>query len=302
LWANSQRQFEIFYNTVPVGSPLAGPFVLHNSYATYAGLGALAAIVRLFDIGSRMVRIGDGPRAFALSLLEFLFGKAALPLLAFIVTFSTVAFSASRAGFVSLLGGLCVMAIFAIPVAGRLTSKTAAFAGALAVALVMAALVALSGDTLQIGLNELVQAGGQDDIREIAWSSAQRMIEGSPYLGLGLGSFENAFPLYSSSVIPYALDKAHNDYLELAAGWGLPAAAAWWSALAYLFGLLVWGLFVRQRNRHYPLFAIGAMALVAIHSAFDFSLQIPAIAFTFAVILGLGVAQSFSARTISSLH
>jgi hypothetical protein len=42
--------------------------------------------------------------------------------------------------------------------------------------------------------------------------------------------------------------------------------------------------------------AVGAAILVGVHSIFDFSLQMPAIAVTFAAILGLGVAQAFPAR------
>jgi hypothetical protein len=38
--------------------------------------------------------------------------------------------------------------------------------------------------------------------------------------------------------------------------------------------------------------ALSATALVGVQSAFDFSLQIPAVALTYAAILGLGVAQA----------
>ena len=55
-------------------------------------------------------------------------------------------------------------------------------------------------------------------------------------------------------------------------------------------------LTIRRRNRIYPVAALGATAVIAFHSAFDFSLQIPAIALTYAVILGLGVSQSFATR------
>jgi hypothetical protein len=43
---------------------------------------------------------------------------------------------------------------------------------------------------------------------------------------------------------------------------------------------------------------VAATALVGFHSIFDFSLQIPAIALTYAVILGLGVAQAAPTRNI----
>lgn len=125
------------------------------------------------------------------------------------------------------------------------------------------------------------------------WNAALRMIQNAPLLGLGLGTYENAYPMYSDTMLPLIMDKAHNDYLELAAGWGLPAAILWWSALAWLAFLCVRGVFIRRHNRVFPMLAVGATILVAVHSIFDFSLQMPAIALTYATILGLGVAQSF---------
>jgi len=54
---------------------------------------------------------------------------------------------------------------------------------------------------------------------------------------------------------------------------------------------------VRQRNRLYPIAAVGATVLVAVHSSVDFSLQMPAVALLYATFLGLGVAQCQSTRT-----
>ncbi len=102
--------------------------------------------------------------------------------------------------------------------------------------------------------------------------------------------------MYSDAMAPFIIDRAHNDYLELAAGWGLPAAILWWSAMIWLVVLCARGVFQRRRNRTYPMLAVGASVLVGVHSIFDFSLQMPAIALTYVAILGLGVAQAFSTR------
>jgi hypothetical protein len=84
----------------------------------------------------------------------------------------------------------------------------------------------------------------------------------------------------------------------LAAGWGLPAALLWWSSLLWLMGICARGILTRRRNRLYPLVAMGAGILVGIHANFDFSLQMPAVALTFAAILGVGVAQAFPTRKV----
>jgi hypothetical protein len=59
-----------------------------------------------------------------------------------------------------------------------------------------------------------------------------------------------------------------------------------------LFCYVVRGVLVRRKNHVFPLFAASATVLVAFHSLVDFSLQIPAVALTYAVVLGMGVAQS----------
>jgi hypothetical protein len=80
----------------------------------------------------------------------------------------------------------------------------------------------------------------------------------------------------------------------------LPAACAWWAAIAWLNLICLRGVFTRRRNRAYPLLALGATVMIGVQSLFDFNLQIPAIALTYAAILGLGVAQAFSTRTKSA--
>ncbi len=300
IWALGMRQFSLFYDGEPVGSAASGPFVLHNSYATYSGLAACCAAVMLFSSTAGAVRIGRGFRPFMLSLLQHLLGRGAFYLIAFVLNFATLIFTASRAGFVSTVVGLLVLMVLAAPLAKKRSTLGFAAVGAMTLVALAFLLFMLSGNSLSAGLDSLVQTGtSADNLRPLAWTAATRMIEDSPWLGLGLGSYENAYPLYATQFIPFILDKTHSDYLELAAGWGLPAAIAWWLAMIWLVVICIRGIFTRRRDRIYPLLAVGATALVAVHSAFDFSLQIPAIALFYAVILGLGVAQAFSTRKAS---
>jgi O-antigen ligase len=191
---------------------------------------------------------------------------------------------------------LIALLVLSSMIAGKRSTTRWAYAGLLAIGLITIILFLVNGDTLQARFNQLVEAGGIDEIRQALWASAEHMIGDAPWLGLGLGTFENAYPMYADQVYPFVMDKVHNDYLELAAGWGLPATIAWISAIGWCAFLCVRGVFVRRRHRIYPLVAAGATALVAFHSAFDFSLQIPAVALTYAVILGLGLAQAFPTR------
>jgi O-antigen ligase len=289
------RQFLLFYDGPAVGGPLAGPFVGRNSFATYAGLTTLCALLRLFALARETIVTTRGFSPLGASSLHLLFGRGFPAAFAAIVNFSLVVASASRGGFLAMLAALLVLAA----IAARRTRGAASrwsVTGVVCLAAAGLALFLLNGDTLQARLDQLMQQGGADDVRLALWSAAGRMVADAPLLGLGLGSFENAYPLYADQVLPYVMDRAHNDYLELAAGWGIPAAAAWWLAILWLNVICLRGVFQRRRDHIYPLLALGATALVGAQSAFDFSLQIPAVALTYAAILGLGVAQAFPSR------
>ncbi len=160
-----------------------------------------------------------------------------------------------------------------------------------AIAPVLLTIVA-SGGQLSDRFNELIDAGSADSIRLALWAAAEHMIADSPWRGTGLGTFQDAYPLYADQVLPFVMDKAHCDYLEFAAGAGLPAAVAWWLSLGIAGSFAIQGAITRRRNRLFALTAAGATVLVAVHSATDFSLQLPAVALSYALLLGIGLAQS----------
>jgi O-antigen ligase len=290
-------QFQLFYSERAPSPEIAGPFVSRNNFATYAGLGMLCAWVRLFALGGGYVVSSAGPRAFLVSALQFLLGRGWLPLFGGVITFSLLLSTASRGGFLAALTGIAaILALSGTLAVTQARSRQTVF-GVIALGFAVILLFLLSGGDLQTRLFATLEEPQLDAVRLVLWDSAARMIADAPLTGLGLGTFETAYPLYADRLLPFTLDKAHNDFLELAAGWGLPAALLWWLALSWLLVLCIRGVFVRRRDRAYPLLAAGCGALVATHSLFDFSLQIPAIALTFAVILGLGVAQAFPTRS-----
>ncbi len=54
----------------------------------------------------------------------------------------------------------------------------------------------------------------------------------------------------------------------------------------------------RQEHVTFPRVAVACASLVGVHAFVDFSLQIEAVALTFAALLGAGVAQSESSRVL----
>ena len=291
-----ESQLAIFYEGGSRTRDVAGPFVNHNSYATYAGLMVLCAGARLIEQGWARVHVRQGIRRAALLVMQYLSGSGIPYLLATVLIASTLIATGSRGGNFATVAAAIVLLAFAIRTASRHSAVRwvssiglVAFAG-------LIVLFAINGDTLAGRLNDIATTGIHEDTRLMLWNAASRMIQDAPFLGLGLGTFENAYPMYADSMMPLIMDRAHNDYLEIAAGWGLPACILWGSAIVWLTSLCLRGVFVRLRDRIYPMLAVAGSVLVGVHSMFDFSLQMPAVSMTYACVLGLGVAQSFSSR------
>jgi O-antigen ligase len=117
-----------------------------------------------------------------------------------------------------------------------------------------------------------------------------------PLTGLGYGSFSDAFPVYSTAEIGYGghWNAAHNIYLEAAFGLGLPAAGILFASIAWCIWRCLMGAFKRRRDATAPIAAITAALVVTLHGVVDFSIQSPAVAFTFAAMVGCGCAQSWT--------
>ena len=293
-------QFQLFYGLNTRTILLSGPFVSHNSLATFLGLSTLVTATQMFQVAHSRITMSRGRRIFLISFVNFLAGKGGVLIAAFILNSGALVACASRAGFVATLAGLGTMGLFAVLSMRRVLSRTSMLLAAAAILCLLVVVVSISGNTLADRISTLAETG-TDTMRTALRVLGLRMIHDSPYLGLGLGTFENAYPLYADHVLPYVVDKMHSDYLEFAAGIGLPAAIAWWTAMLLIIGRCVHGVFARQRDVSLPLTAIGASALVGFHAIFDFSLQIPAISAFYAAILGMGAAQSFRQKEKSQL-
>jgi O-antigen ligase len=116
-----------------------------------------------------------------------------------------------------------------------------------------------------------------------------------PLVGTGLGTFEQAYRRYQTRHPQLLFDHAHDDYLETATDTGAAGALLAAAMAGAFFTALVRG----WRRRHGTFgTAIGAggicaCAAIAVHSATDFNLHIPANALLFTLIAALSWAAVF---------
>jgi O-antigen ligase len=285
------QQYRLFYLTSLPDFYISGPFVQRDNFSAFEGLSAVAAVARLIELVSGRVTASKGLRRSVLSAVKVLVGSGAPLVVATVLLISVVIASASRGASFSTGLSLAVMIII---LAMKFRNKSGKWV-LVGVSALLIGLALISGHTLIQRMIETV-GGDADAMRKDLWLTTLRMIASAPVLGLGLGTFQDAYPMYATHTLPFIMDKAHSDILEFVAGIGIPAALCWWTALLALTVQMCRGIVKRHKDQIYPLVGVAATILIATDSAIDFSLQIPAIAFLYAALVGLGISQSYSTK------
>lgn len=258
-------------------------FANYNHFATYVNLAIVIALSRLVE------PLLERKRSIGQLLVKEVFEKNGILLAPLAMLLVASLLTGSRGGLVSLVAAI-VFLFCVVAIKGRFDYLRTGVA-VIVVTVMGAGLLQLAGDRTVARLAnsslELENPSG----RIGAWDVTLDMIRDRPWLGHGYGTFKAAFELYGDDRFPKNYHHAHNTYLEDAAGLGLPATAAWYASILCLTALCMQALTRRRRHRAYPLAAATATVLVGVHALFDFSIQIPAVAVSYAAILGVGCAQ-----------
>lgn len=160
--------------------------------------------------------------------------------------------------------------------------------GVASVLLLMLALpFILAGNVRLAGVAERFDASG--DARYPLWADSWTAIQNFGVAGSGIGTFPNAFMPFESFVYLDAAspNRAHNDYLEffLEAGLLAPVVLAAGAAVMVYLARRSWRM--SPRDRAIQLFALGTVAIIALHSVVDYPLRNMAIACIGGIAAGL---------------
>jgi len=160
--------------------------------------------------------------------------------------------------------------------------------GLLVVLVGSGALVATRTNFFKARLSQSIVAGRVDlDMRYDMWDAAVRMWRDHFWVGVGPGHYDLRFRAYRPASIQLRPDRAHNEYLNSLADWGVIGTSMVLAALVALgIGIAqVWKV-VRRGERDFNsklsnkfAFVLGAttgLVALLVHSVVDFNLQIPA--------------------------
>lgn len=306
LWAHTQGSDTILWMGKRLTAKgLSSTFVNRNHAATYFGLASLVSFILMMQAYREIFVHHRRQHSFADWLIDLLASRIGLLLLAFILFLGCVLLTQSRAGILSTGIALAFAAILQTLLANR--SKQNSNGGATRFRRVFLALFAglsiagyialqLSGDAF---LTRLSDTSSNPVYRLELYRLCLEMIKDFPLLGTGYGSFQTAFIFYQDETLPNTVfwDKAHNSYLEVLIGLGLPVGLALLSAFGWAVMRCRKAFIYRQRNRYFSVLGLSSTLLIGLHSLADFSMQIQAITFAYLVIIGAAVAQSWSSRS-----
>jgi O-antigen ligase len=263
-------------------------FVNRNSYATYAGMTLFCGLGLVVAELTRQARPEIPLRRLALDVLARLHAPFAVGVIACLLGGAALLLTQSRGGFVALCAAL-VAFVWSLRRMALVTSAACIKATAVFAIGLFAGILWLAGEQT---LSRLTATDAQALNRLAYYRTTWDAIWDRPLLGTGYGTYADAFKAYNHpGTGTYFLDKAHNTYLQLVMELGWPAAAALYSGLALLVFTCLQRQLTTGRSAPYPAVLAACSVLVAVHSLVDFSLEMPANAATFALLLGAACAQ-----------
>lgn len=258
---------------------LTAVLVNRNHYADLAGLGllcAVAACVRQWQ--------SQGPRHYLRSLLDGRTFKPLALLLSAAACAMAIPLTHSRAGTVTALFGL--LALFSL--SRRWQWKQMGWLILLVATMAIPALSILE--------ERMTGLGADSGQRLRVWQLSMGLLEERPWLGHGLGAFPDAFQAVRPETVSQIWTEAHNSWLETMIELGVPAALCLFFATWWVWGRCLAGARHRHRDRIFPALGVSSGLMIGTHALVDFSIQIPAIAFFLAALMGVGFAQSWSSQ------
>jgi O-antigen ligase len=285
------------------GAYLSGPFLSRSQAATYFGLACVAALAMLIHHFRRLARPSAASplRVQIAGMLALMPGALGARLAIFLLLVSALLLTGSRAGIAATTAAL--VAVVGLEVARQARRRSKGLLQLVLLAVALAAAMAAAFEVAGGRIAERLLADGlASGARLEVYGTTLKAVADHAWLGSGYGTFQDVFPLYRAEAGSHALtwDKAHNDYLELLLGLGVPAAALLLVALAAAAYSALRGALRRRRHAAFPAIAAAASLLVGLHALVDFSMQIQAITLSHALLLGVGLAQAQgSGRTLS---
>jgi O-antigen ligase len=136
------------------------------------------------------------------------------------------------------------------------------------------------------------------DTRVALWRASVDAWRNFPILGSGLGTFREAFRMVQPADMPFLVEQAHSDSLQMLVTGGICGLFLAVTAAGSILWLLLAGA-RRQRHRIESAIALGgagSLVILLLHGVVEFNFSVPAIPATLAAVCGMSWAAVLHQR------
>jgi putative inorganic carbon (HCO3(-)) transporter len=203
-----------------------------------------------------------------------------------VVLLGPLVLTGSRGGWLALLAGAFIYVLLAPWGRGEGRGRLR-WMGGIAVLLVVIAAAWLAPPVRGRLLSSFGAQSSSGMFRYLTWQGTLHMIAAHPWLGVGWGGFQSAFPQYQ---VAGFTRMAHQNYLQLAAEGGIACLLAFLGFLVAFYRTAARRL-VDGMSRPLVVAAVAGMTAFAVHSLLDFGWYIGATALLVWTLAGLVAAS-----------
>jgi O-antigen ligase len=270
---------------------LAAAFGSPNNAATLFGAGALLATGGLAGVIGRF-----GGWRGAVGQVEAFLPAAAPALVCLLFCVVDLLLSASRAGIAAT--GLCLFVLVLWEALGPGRGGPAGRGALTAAAAGVAVLAWLALSREQV-IDRFASASDDFEARRQIFEAHWRAVTASPWLGYGLGVFDDMNRMLLDPGNAGSLWKpraAHNVYLQWLEAAGVVGAVPMFAAVGCAVVAITAGIGRRRRTAGWMRAVVCVSLLIAVHGFTDYALETPSIALFWALLLGVGAGLGDGAR------
>ena len=285
LMTLSGLEYGFFFEKEDYRGVATGTFVNRNHLAGYLQMGLAVGIGLM--ISELPTRATANWRESLRRFLKTLLGSKARIRLALVIMVIGLVLTHSRMGNAAFLVSLSIVGTYYLIVVSRNTRAGVVFFASI---LIIDLMVVANFFGVEEVVQRLEETSLQAESRDEVARNTLRIVGDFPLSGSGAGSFYSTYPRYNSEdVMPGFYEHAHNDYLQFASEFGIPALVLLCLTVAISLRASVTAMVSRRDRLFIGMGFSATMAIISllIHTMVDFNLQIPANAGTFVVILAI---------------
>ncbi len=257
-----------------------------NSAATLFGVLSVLSLTFIIRTAKSVASKTSNRMVFVEQLIK----RSPLPITSLLFTLTSLLLTASRAGISASVVAILVLIGWELVRSTGNKSGSVKVSGVALLALSIIALVFFMSSGLFIDRLNQTAAGSATRAQMLAahWQAFKI----APWMGYGLGSFYLVNDTLMNAQTWRALHdlgSMHNVYLQWLEEAGIIGTTLMFSALALIIWQIWRGLRIRRRMHTWLRAILCISLLVLLHGMVDYGLQVPSIAMTWALLLGIGV-------------